>query len=149
MAQGSEFRKLNLSPKERRFMAAFFRLGTRAAAYRQVSPNVTEDSAAVMGSRLYAKIVAKVDWPTLLALAELDDARLASELARKLTAKKSEFYQGEEVAIVEDNGTQMRAVELLADLLGKRQTDINVTNSTTAFLAALEEAHRIRQRGEA
>ena len=144
----NELRKVGLSPKERRFMAAFFRLGTKAAAYRELSPNVTEESACTLGARIYAKISKKIDWPALLALAELDDARLASELARKLTAKKSEFYQGVSVAVVEDNGTQMRAVELLADLLGKRSADVTVHNAESSFLAALEEAHRLRERPE-
>lgn len=126
-------------------MLAFFRTSNKLRAYLEVCPGVTEESAGTLGPRLYSRIVARVPWPQLLALAGLDDARLASELARKLEAKKTEFYQGEAVAEVEDNGTQMRAVELLADLLGKRSSDVTVKTETASFLAALEEAHRIRK----
>jgi hypothetical protein len=107
-------------------MIAYFRTSNKTRAYLEVCPGVTEESAGSLGPRFFGKITARVPWPQLLALAGLDDARLANELAKKLEAKKSEFYQGEEVAVVDDNGTQMRAVELLADLLGKRKTDITL-----------------------
>jgi hypothetical protein len=63
-------------------------------------------------------------WPDILASAGLDDIRLARDLSRLLAAKKTEFYQGTAVADVTDNAVRMRAVELLAELLGRKKAEI-------------------------
>lgn len=52
--------------------------------------------------------------------------RLAADLGELLQAKKTEFYRGRPVADCTDNGTRMRAVELLAELLGRKKLDVNL-----------------------
>jgi hypothetical protein len=61
-----------------------------------------------------------------LAAAGLDDLRLAKDIRMLLRAKKSEFYQGIKVADCTDNSTRMRAVELLAELLGRKKSELNL-----------------------
>ena len=117
-----------LSPKERAFMAEYFRNGMRMnAAYHVIFPKADAITCRVNSSRLFSRIRTKTtDWERILKLANLDDFTLALEVRKKLRAKKSEFYQGSAVATVQDNGTQMRAVELLADLLGRRKAAVPI-----------------------
>ena len=65
-------------------------------------------------------------WRDTLAAARLDDIRLASKLNELLDAKKTEFYKGRVAADCTDNATQLRAAELLAELLGRKKLDLNL-----------------------
>ena len=50
MAEGSEFEGVRLSPKERKFMVAFFRTSNKTRAYLEACPGVTEESAGTLGA---------------------------------------------------------------------------------------------------
>lgn len=119
-----------LTPRERVFIAEYMRNGMRIGKAFKVSegrPEMDSHRAVESGSRMLAKIKKKTaDWQRILELTGLDDFTLATEVRKKLRARKSEFYQGAAVATVADNGTQMRAVELLADLLGRRKSTVDV-----------------------
>lgn len=128
-----------LSPFERKFIAEYFRNGFRIGkAYGVTKPEVDTKTCYEQGSRLLMRIKAKTaEWEKILKLAELDDFRLAVEVRKKLRARKVEFYQGAKVTVVQDNGTQMRAVELLADLLGRRKMALPVGESGEALTGVL------------
>ena len=59
-----------------------------------------------------------------LEAAGLGEIRLLKELDSKLQAKVTKYYQDQSLGDHEDNTTQMRATELLAELLGKRKTSV-------------------------
>lgn len=62
----------------------------------------------------------------MLESAGLGEDRLAVEINKRLAAKVTKFHQDKIVCDVEDNATRMRATELLADLLHKRKTELDV-----------------------
>ena len=53
--------------------------------------------------------------------------RLLAELNQKLSAKVTKYYQDESLGDHEDNATQMRAVELLADILGVKKREVKIS----------------------
>jgi hypothetical protein len=68
-------------------------------------------------------------WDDILAAAGIDNYTFAGDLNRMRFAKKTEFYQGKAVAVVEDNNTQIRAVELEGEILGHRKTNVELTGA--------------------
>lgn len=54
----------------------------------------------------------------------LTKARVAAKVVSLLDAKKTVFWQGEEVTDVEDNGTQLGAASLAADILGMKKVEV-------------------------
>ena len=62
----------------------------------------------------------------MLEAADLGDLRIARELNKMLSAKVTKYYQDKSLGDHTDNAVRMRALELLADLNGKRKTDINL-----------------------
>lgn len=81
----------------------------------------------VSATRYYSRIKEKIDWPEFLELAGLGLDRVARKLNEMLECKKTEFYKGEVVTHCTDNGTRMRAVELLAELHGLRKQEVKVS----------------------
>lgn len=75
------------------------------------------------------RIKTKIDWETFLDEAGMGIDRLLVELNRKMAAKTTKHYQDESLGDFDDNATQMRAVELLADLLGVRKQSVDVNHS--------------------
>ena len=69
----------------------------------------------------------KIDWSAKLEAAGLSEDRLLQELEKRLNAKVTKFYQDENLGEFEDNTTQQRATELLADLLGKKKNQIELS----------------------
>ena len=137
-ANGDEGKDLKLTLRERAFFSALLRNGYRiGAAYMTAAPGTRKERAQDLGSKMLKNIKSKTgEWQRILELAGLDDMRLALELQRLLRAKKYKFYKGLPVSdkegkpmILEDNGTQMNAVELLADLLGRRKMVVPVDES--------------------
>jgi|TARA_Y100000310_G_scaffold271862_1_gene286566 hypothetical protein len=116
-----------LTIRERRFLHAYLREGLSATdAYLLIATKViTTGSARELGSRLLKRIKKKVEWTEMLDAADLGLDRLAGEMNRMLRMQKVVHYQGEEVGTYEDSGTQMRAVDLLADLLGQKKSSSN------------------------
>ena len=125
-----------LTPREAQFLRAYIKGTPMDQAYLSVLPAghkpMTDDNARKSGSRMLKRIREKVDWPRLMESAGLGELRTLREVDARLKATKVEFYQGQIVKdkdgnplLLEDNGTRMRATELLVDLNGKRKLEIS------------------------
>lgn len=134
-AKPDEPKDLKLTLRERAFVSALLKNGYRiGAAYMTAAPGTRRERAQDLGSKMLKNIKSKTgEWQRILELAGLDDMRLAFDLNRLLRAKKLKFYKGLPVStkegkpmILEDNGSQMNALELLADLLGRRKMVVPV-----------------------
>ena len=121
-------KRLDLKPVEIAFLHEHMINGlSLTAAYREVKkvrPETKDRSVWRTSSRFFSRIKQKIDWPQFLELAGIGVDRVIRELNDKLTCKKTEFHQGIAVAECEDNGTQMRALELLAELHGLKKREV-------------------------
>jgi len=121
-------KRLDLKPVEIAFLHEHMINGlSLTAAYREVKKvraGTKDRSVWRTSSRFFSRIKQKIDWPQFLELAGIGVDRVIRELNDKLTCKKTEFHQGIAVAECEDNGTQMRALELLAELHGLKKREI-------------------------
>jgi len=131
-------RTKQLSPRDRRYIKYRFgplRMSQRDAFLAAVQrPDGTypckAESARQQGSRLEQRLRRNPAlWSDIMAACELDDYTLAEGINWALKAKRSEFYQGALVAEVEDNGTRMRAIELIAELLGHRKQAVELAGT--------------------
>lgn len=115
-----------LTLRERKFLWNIMheKMSITDAYEATTNKEITRGSAAALGTRLFARIKKKAAWQEVLQSANLDEMRLATELDRMLQMKVVKHYQDREIGKFEDSTTQMRAVELLADFLGKRKTKI-------------------------
>ena len=118
-----------LKPKERQFLKVYFSTFDKQKAYLEshLTANVTKESLLSVSSRYYQRIKAKLDWPAFLEVVGLGIDRLALEIEKGFTAKKTEFYQGKAVAQCEDNAVRARTRELLADLHGLRKQEVRIS----------------------
>lgn len=121
-------KKFNLKPKEIQFLHEHLENNlsiTQAyKATKKIKSETKQESIRRSASRFYSKIKSKIDWNEFLEISGLGLNRIAKELNKMLSAKKTVFYKGEAVAICEDNTNQVRALELLAELWGKRITQL-------------------------
>jgi hypothetical protein len=78
----------------------------------------------------------------MLESAGLGEMRLLRELEKRLGAMETHFYQDQVVADCEDNGTRMRATDLLADLLGKRKAEVAISGHLDFNVADTSPAER-------
>lgn len=85
-------------------------------------------------------------WQTILAAVELDDYTLGGALNWALQATKTEFYQGQRVAEVEDNGTRMQAIQLLTEILGHRKNAVELTGRVDFGAAIAQIAAKVQAR---
>ena len=122
---------IGLRPMDREFLRVYFQTFDIQAAYREAHPRskATPESVRVLASRQFRQIKERVDWPALLEASGLGEVRLLEELEKRLNAKSTKFYKDERHDDIEDNTTQMRATELLADLHGKRRAKVEVAHS--------------------
>lgn len=135
-----------LTVKERQFFRAYIKLGNITEAYHKIKPDVTDSSAASLGTRLLQRIKAKADFEELLEAAGLGYARLLEEVEKGLNAEMVKHWQGEEIGVYEDNTIRQRARELLADLLGARKQKLDLNHSADKSLVdILAEAHNERR----
>ena len=126
----------HLSLRERKFLRGWFAGMYLVDAYTEAirKPDgtvpVQRNSAAVAASQMMSRLRrSPAAWQNILAAADLDDYTLALKLRELLNAKRTEFYQGEAVADVEDNGTQARMVELLSEILGHRKQALELSGA--------------------
>jgi hypothetical protein len=129
-----------LKPREIKFLVSYFEAigrGSRSPqyeAYCDIFPNSDRPrmGAQKTASSIYARIKRKIgDFDLFLELCGLGLTRVAQEIERGLNAMKTEFYQGERVADVEDNATRSRVLELLADLHGLRKHEVKLSGQIT------------------
>jgi hypothetical protein len=129
----SEQSKDELTIKEKKFLKALFSNGFQIAkAYREATPNgdqLKRSTAESNGSKLYSRIRKKECWREALEAAGLDDISLAYEIKRLLRMKKVTYYEGKPIGKDDDAFIQLRAVELLAELLGKRKNQVDIKHS--------------------
>jgi hypothetical protein len=89
----------------------------------------SNDNGRSEASRAMARIKRRLGertWQEKLEAADLGDTRLLEELSAALRAMKTEYYHGVPVAECEDNTNRQRALELLADILGKRKAAVEL-----------------------
>lgn len=130
-------RTKQLSPRERRFLRAYLGKGMRIVdAYKEAvrKPDgtvpIADATARVCGCNMLKRLRQNPAlWQDILAAADLDDYSLAGHLNRMLRARKTEYYQGKALPGAADNATRMRAVELLAELLGHRKNAVELAGS--------------------
>jgi transposase len=73
--------------------------------------------------------------------AGLTEAKVAEKVAALMEAQKTVFWQGEEVTNVEDNGTQLGAASLGADILRMKGSRLDITTGGRSLLdEVLDEA---------
>ena len=125
-----------LTPRESRFLRAYMAGSSLKDAWLIACPTSTNKDPSVAGWKMLRRIKAKVDWEGKLAEAGLDDLTLLRELRKRLRAKSTHFYQDMAVSDVEDNGTRMRATELLADLLGRRRAELTLHHDVVQVIPA-------------
>lgn len=133
----SKGRTRHLSPRERRFLEHWLGEGmTQVDAYLEASKRpdgsypCSRGTAYVNASKMVKRLRSyPAQFQAILASAGLDDYAFAGHLNRMLRATRTEFYQGKPVAECEDNTTQMRATELLADILGHRKNAVELSGS--------------------
>jgi 2-phospho-L-lactate guanylyltransferase (CobY/MobA/RfbA family) len=72
----------------------------------------------------------------LLEAAGLGEERLLREIRKRLDARITKYFKDVSLGEHTDNAVRMRATELLADLLGKRRTDINLHSDLVEIIPA-------------
>jgi len=135
-----------ITPQERRFFKAYVKGGNITRAYLKIRPDVTESSAASLGTRMLQRIKKKADFDHLLEAGGLGMTRLIAEVEKGLNAETTKYWQDEVVGVHEDNATQQRARELLADLLGVRKQKLDLHHSAEeSIVDILTAAHGERE----
>lgn len=66
--------------------------------------------------------------------------KVFAKVAELMDAKKTEFYQGEPVATVTDNGTQTAATSLAADLLGMKKVQVEAGDDLRSLFQSMRSA---------
>ena len=70
----------------------------------------------------------------------LTKARVAAKIVSLMEARKTVFHQGIPMAETEDNGTQLGATGLAADILGMKKAEVDAGEGFRAFFQALKGA---------
>jgi len=125
-----------LTPRELTFLIEYVSGRSAVDAYLTIRPDVEKGSAYVSGCRMLKRVLRKTDWPRLLESANLGEMRLIRELEARLQAKVTKHYQDQKLGEFEDNATRMKATELLADLLGKRKSELAISGHLEVNSAA-------------
>jgi hypothetical protein len=113
------------------FLRLHIKGATLVEAYREIHKTrldakpLSEKSIRQCASNMLRRIKAKVDWPRLMESAGHGEIRLLRELDKRLNQQKT-IVADKQALDVEDGPTRMRATELLADLLGKRKSQLEV-----------------------
>lgn len=84
------------------------------------------------------RIKDKYDWDRLLDEAGLGYERIYAKLEEMLEAKTTKHYKGIEIGEFTDNGTRMRALELLVELHGMRRQVVKHQGSITFTEAIIQ-----------
>ena len=122
-------RKDKLTSREKRFLNSYVKTLNITESYKIISSDASSEVASAAGSRLMGRIRTKAGFKTILTDAGLGKERVAGELLRMLSAKTKKYYKDKSLGEHDDNPTQMRAIELLADLLGLRKSALDVNHS--------------------
>lgn len=134
--------KNKLTLRERRFLNSYVETFSITESYKTISPDVSSEVARAAGSRLMRRIRTKADFETLLTDAGAGRERLVAEVLRMMSAKVTKYYQDKSLGEHDDNPTQMRAIECLADFLGvrKQSVDVNLNGKVMHYDAVVYEA---------
>jgi hypothetical protein len=128
-------RTARLSMRERRFLFAVIGGATAAASYLALATKPMDlEHARAPASRMFARIKGKLDWAALLEDAGLGELRILRELEAALNATKRIFFNGQQIAEVPDNAARIDALVLLADLLGRRKTQLDLHIDTVTVI---------------
>jgi len=133
-----------LTTGERRFFFAYLKTGKQIDAYALAFPLKQLKKPEVAACKLMKRIKAKYDWNRLLNEVGLGYERILSKLEELLEAKYTKFYQDQELGDFTDNGTRMRALELLTDLHGLRK-QILEHQGTITFTEAIIQNYENRK----
>ena len=135
-----------LTLRDRVFLAFYFETAMNATqAYLKFGESIgkpcSHQVAEVQGSRALKRIRASGDFRAILETRGLDDIRLADEINRLLKIKKPAFTpKGEVVGQYEDGQTQVRAAEMLKDVLGhSSKAEINLITDLPAIIIEAPE----------
>ena len=119
-----------LTYREREFLKLYFGGMAQWRAYLATARTpVTETSAKSHAYRMLKRLRQKSQFQDLLVAGNLDDLRLIREINKRFRAKRTEFYQGKAVATLTDNTNLQRNTELLADILGRRKTEVELSGA--------------------
>ena len=71
----------------------------------------------------------KIDWQEWLDAYDLGDSRIARDLDAQLKSTVVRHWKDEEIGTYADNATRQRALELLAEINGRRKATVDVNHS--------------------
>lgn len=125
-----KLKNVNLTLRERRFLYYLARGYTETDAYLEIKGNkeITRQSAGASGCRMYKRILKKkISIEEYLDIYGINNEKISKKLSDLLDAKKAVFYEGKQVdnGKIEDGAIQLRALELIIDLLGMRELTVN------------------------
>lgn len=135
-----------LTPRERRFLAIYWDNGMNATkAYKALCDELgkpcADSTADTQGPAMMQRIRRSGDFRSILEARNLDDARLSYELDRLLRIKKTYVNREGDSVEYEDGQTQVRAAELLKDVLGhSTKTEIALTGDLPAIVVEVKGA---------
>lgn len=145
-----------LSPRERRYIRNRYgpKRMEQTEAYIEATrradgttPNSSVNSAKVSACRMDKRLRSRPAlWADIMAAAEIDDYAIVHDLNWARTATKTEFYQGEAIAEVNDNATRVRALELMMELLGRKKP-LELTGTLTVRYEADTDAGFVKRTG--
>ncbi len=115
-----------LTPRELTFLLGYAEGKSATDCYLIIRPDVERESARVSACRMLKRILKKTTWPKLLEGSDLGELRFIRELDARLKAVVTKHYQDKVLGVFEDNGTRMRATELLGRVLGKDKQEIDL-----------------------
>lgn len=112
-----------LANRDRQFLAIYFANGMNATdawftMCERAGKPCTRETAGTKGCQALKRIRASGDFRAILEAHDLDDLRLAREIDRLLAVKKTFVTNDGKSIECEDGQTQVRAAEMLKDILG-------------------------------
>ena len=117
----------SLTVRERKFLKNHIEGMNQTEAYLAINSNVSYDTARVKGSQMMKRVRDNTVWKEIMIASGLDEMCLLQKLKQLLETKKIYFWQGKVISgSFDDALIQIRALELLCDLHGKRKNVIEL-----------------------
>jgi hypothetical protein len=125
-----------LTPRELTFLLGYAEGKSATDAYLEIRPGIERESARVSACRMLKRIIMRATWPKILEASNLAEMRFVRELDARLKAVVTKHYQDKSLGEFEDNGTRMRATELLGRILGKDAQRVDLHIDTIEIIPA-------------
>ena len=125
MGQGRLPGLSKLTPKQRDFLDEYLITGNATRSYKKIYPNSRLTTASTEGSKLVHKLA--IPFETLAEAQGLTKGKILRKVVDKLDSKKIQTSPTEGDKVVDDNPSQLKAVEIAGKWLGvDKGTQVNV-----------------------